>query len=118
MGVLYLIIAFVLNGTATVLFKVEASKGISLKGSLPHIITSNYAMIIGFILFAINAIFYILALRSLPLALAYPIMTVMSLIIVTAASIILFNEHINTIQIIGYILLIVAIVLIFSFSAK
>ncbi|GEM_PF-2334462 len=114
MGIVYLIIAFVLNGTATVLFKVEASNGINLKGSLPHILMHNYAMIIGFVLFTINAIFYILALRSLPLGVAYPVMTVMSLIIVTAASIILFNEQINTIQIVGYILLIAAIVLIFN----
>lgn len=117
MGIIYLIIAFVLNGTATVLFKVEAKDGINLKGSLLHIIANNYAMIIGFVLFAINAIFYILALRSLPLGLAYPIMTIMSLMIVTAASIILFHEHINTVQIVGYVLLIVAIVLIFSFKA-
>ncbi|MDB5188941.1 MAG: putative Conserved rane protein [Candidatus Nomurabacteria bacterium] len=116
MGIIYLIIAFILNGTATVLFKVEAGKGIILKGSLLHIISSNYAMILGFILFAINAIFYILALRSLPLALAYPVMTVMSLIIVTAASIIIFHEHITPVQIVGYLLLIVAIVLIFNFK--
>lgn len=116
MPFIYLIFAFILNAAGTILFKMEARKGIDLSGSLYRIVANNYLIVAGFALFAVNAIFYILALRSLPLAIAYPIMTIMSLIIVTAASIFLFSEHIAPIQIVGYALLVVAIILIFSFG--
>lgn len=116
MPFIYLIAAFILNAIATILFKVEAGRGIDLSGGLYAILSHNYLIILGFVLFAMNAIFYILALRTLPLAIAYPIMTVMSLIIVTAASVILFSEHINAVQIVGYMLLVIAIILIFYFG--
>ena len=116
MPFIYLAIAFILNAAGTILFKMEARRGIDMSGSIYHIIANNYLMVTGFVLFAINAVFYIIALRTLPLAIAYPVMTIMSLIIVTAASIIIFNEHINGIQIIGYVLLVTAIILIFCFG--
>ena len=116
MAFIYLISAFIFNAAGTILFKVQATRGVSFSGSLQSIIAHNYIVLIGFLLFAINSVFYLLALRTVPLAIAYPVMTIMSLVIVTVASMKLFNEHITPIQIIGYGLLLLAIILIFYFG--
>lgn len=116
MTILYLIIAFILNASGNVVFKIAATHGIIMQGTIFSIIWRNYLVIIGFFLYAMNALFYVLALRTLPLSLAYPVMMVMSLIIVNIVSIFLLHEHINTFQLVGYALLILGVVIIFYFN--
>ena len=118
MALLYITIAFILNAAGNILFKVAANRGIVFHGSLINLFSKNYILIFGFVLYAINALFYALALKSLPLSIAYPIMVVMSLLIITIFSISFLHENINTIQIIGYLLLVLSVFLIFYFSNK
>ena len=116
MPIFYLIIAFILNSVGSVIFKVAADHGVILKGSILHIISGNYLIILGCFIFAINAFFYVLALRSIPLSIANPVMLVMSLVIVSIASVFLFHERIDNIQMFGYALLILSVVIIFYFN--
>ena len=115
MQILYLIIAFILNSVGNVIFKIGATKGIVLHGSFFHIIKGNYLVILGFLFYAINAFFYILALRTLPISIAYPIMLVMSLLLVNIAAIFILHEHLNETQLIGYALLVLGIIIIYHF---
>ncbi|MDE2399973.1 MAG: hypothetical protein KGL67_03125 [Patescibacteria group bacterium] len=116
MSILYLIIAFILNSAGSVVFKLAANRGVALHGSLLSIISRNYLVIVGCGLFAINAIFFVLALRTLPLSVANPVMLIMSFIIVSIVSVFLLNERLDSLQLIGYALLILGVVVIFYFQ--
>src|ERR1035437_144418 len=117
MSIMYLIIAFILNSTGSVMFKVAANRGgFILQGSFFSILYHNYPFILGCFLFATNAIFFVLALRTLPLSIANPVMLIMSFIIVSIISILLLNERINSFQLIGYALLILGVIIIFYFQ--
>ena len=118
MPIFYLTLAFILNATANILLKLGAKKGLALHGISLATITDNYLFILGIILFGMNAIFYFLALSTLSLSIAYPIMVGMSLIIINIFAIINLHEQITIPQIFGYVLLIVGTVIIFSFSAN
>jgi small multidrug resistance pump len=115
MSILYLVIAFILNATGNVVFKIAANRGISLHGTLLSIISNNYLVIVGFFFYAVNAFFYVLALRTLPLSLAYPVMLVASLILVNIISILLLHERLNNFQLIGYAFLVLGVIIIFYF---
>jgi multidrug transporter EmrE-like cation transporter len=116
MPIIYLIIAFILNSAGSVIFKLAANRGVLLQGPFLTILSHNYLIIVGCFLFAINAIFFVLALRTLPLSVANPAMLVMSFIIVGIVSTSLLHEHINTFQLIGYALLILGVIVIFCFN--
>ncbi len=110
---MYLIIAFIFNSAGSIVFKVAANRGIVLNGSLFDILSRNYLVLIGCILFAVNALFFILALRTMPLSIANPVMLVMSFIIVAAVSVLFLGEHLDVWQLIGYAMLILGILIIF-----
>jgi multidrug transporter EmrE-like cation transporter len=115
----YLILAFVLNSAANILFKLNATNGVELAGkSIFFIVRHNYLFILGILFFGINAIFYFLALRNIPLSTAYPIMVVMSLLIISVTSYFIIGEKINLMQLIGYIMIITGVTLIFYFTKK
>ena len=80
MSIIYLIIAFILNSAGSVTFKFAANRGVMLHGSLFSIISHNYLIIVGCFLFALNAIFFVLALRTLPISIANPVMLVMTIV--------------------------------------
>ena len=102
MGWIYLVIAFVLNAVANALLKVAADHGIILSGMpLLGLVRANIVLICGLFLFAANVIFYTLALRALPLSLAYPVMVVGTFLLVSTFSMLYFKETITIIQIIG-----------------
>ncbi len=117
MATIYLIAAFLLNGTANILLKIGSKKGIVFDGVSLQTITANYLFILGLICFALNALFYFLALKALPLTVAYPVMIGMSLIIINAFALIYLNESINFMQMIGYGLLVIGVGFIFYFSS-
>lgn len=74
-------------------------------------ITDHRWLIAGLSIFAGNVIFYMLALRHLPVSVAYPVMVAMSLLIVATGANFLFKEAVTGTQIVGYVLLIIAIYL-------
>ena len=116
MSIIYLIIAFILNSAGSVTFKLAADHGVVMRGSLWSIISQNYLILVGCFLFALNAIFFFFALRTLPLSIANPVMLVMSFIIVASVSVLFLDEKIDALQLIVYALLILCVVVIFYFK--
>ncbi len=113
MGYLFLIIALVLNTSANVFMKVGA-RNIALfkEYGLFQGLLKNNVIIIGIVLFALNIIFYILALSKINLSIAYPIMTIGGLSLITIISFILFKETMTPMQWGGIFVLIIGIILV------
>ncbi|HUO56406.1 MAG TPA: hypothetical protein VMU27_03165 [Candidatus Paceibacterota bacterium] len=114
MAYLYLTLAFTFNAVANILLKAGSSRGITLDGPLLSLIALNWQAILGCALFAVNILFYFLALRSLPLSVAYPIMVGMSFIIVNSYAFLELREGIGAMQLVGYALLIMGLSLVVS----
>lgn len=113
MGYFFLLIAVTLNTLANTMMKMGAKNIVVFKEyGLFHGLFKNYTILIGIALFAMNIIFYILALSKINLSVAYPIMTVGGLILITVISYAFFKEVITPLQITGLILLIIGIGLI------
>lgn len=107
MAYIYLVLAFTLNATANILLKSGSEVGLKF---------TNYYLVGGIALFAINIIFYFLALKNLALSTAYPIMIVMSFLIINAYAYFGFSEKINIFQILGYILIILGLITVIKFN--
>lgn len=117
MHYLFLVLAFTLNAVANILLKVGSSKGLLLTGaSFGEIIVHNGATLLGILFFGLNAVFYFLALRDIPLSLGYPVMVVSTLLIVNAYAVIALKEQVSTPQVIGYALIIAGIALVFLYK--
>src|SRR5258708_7869212 len=117
MPYLLLVTAFVVNGLATIFLKLNATRGVGFGGGISlESITGNIYLILALALFAANVLFYYLALRTVSLALAYPIMVTGTFLVVGFASLIIFQEHITGMQIFGYILVLIGITLVSVFA--
>ncbi|HYF29308.1 MAG TPA: hypothetical protein VEA36_03020 [Candidatus Paceibacterota bacterium] len=112
MAYIYLFAAFLLNGVANVLLKLGSVKGLSLSGNVPTLIVSNWQFLLGLFLFAANVIFYFLALRALPLSIAYPVMVAMSFLIINGYAFFGLREGITTLQLGGYALIVIGLTLV------
>lgn len=112
MAYLYLALAFTLNSIANILLKLGAARGLSLSGGLLVIVEANWHFLLGLGIFAINVIFYFLALRALPLSVAYPVMVVMGFLIVNSYALLALHEPITAGQYVGYALIIVGLTLV------
>ncbi len=116
---IFLVLAFTLNSLANILLKVKAIDGFSYKNqNLMQIVTNNYHFFLALFLFALNVVFYFLALKNLPLSVSYPIMAVMCFIIVNCYSYLYIKEPINWLQIIGYFFVLTGLFLIVFFAKK
>jgi multidrug transporter EmrE-like cation transporter len=109
---LYLTLAFSLNSIANILLKLGAERGLSLSGGLFVIIQANWQLLLGLTIFASNIIFYFLALRALPLSVAYPVMVVMGFLIVNGYALLALHEPITTGQYMGYLLIVIGLTLV------
>lgn len=112
MAYLYLTLAFTLNSIANILLKLGAIQGLSLSGGLIAIVQANWQFLLGLFIFATNVIFYFLALRALPLSVAYPVMVVMGFLIVNSYALLALHEPITTGQYIGYFLIVIGLTLV------
>lgn len=117
MAYVYLVIAFILNSTANILLKVSSEKGFDLSRPLESV-SRNLQLPIGLALFAANVVFYYLALRSVPLSVAYPIMVGMSVLIINSYAVFAMGERATAAQVVGYTLLVAGVVLVFSFGKR
>jgi len=113
MGYLFLFFALVLNATANILVKI-GSHGINdfvefgfIKGLI-----NNYILIVGIFLFALNVIFYIIALSKINLSIAYPVLAGGGFLIITIVSFLYLKEQITISHILGMLFLIIGIILI------
>ncbi len=113
MGNVFLIFAFLLNAGANILLKVGARDGVVFHGlSISQIAYHNWAVLLGVFMFALNAVCYFLALRTIPISTAYPIMVAMSFIIINAFAYQIFKENITVWQLAGYLLVVLGLYLV------
>jgi multidrug transporter EmrE-like cation transporter len=113
MGYLFLALALVLNATANILLKIGAARlGGFDEPNLVGRLFTNYHLLAGLSLFALNVVFYLLALTRLNLSVAYPIMMAGGVVIIVTVSILLLHEALTIRQTVGLFLLIVGIVLV------
>lgn len=112
-GYLFLALALTLNAGANVLLKVGALRLEPLASPefLPQLFT-NYALLAGLGLFALNVVFYAAALTRLNLSVAYPVMTAGAILIVVSASLLFLQESITTPQWLGLALIVLGIILV------
>ncbi len=117
MAYFYLAVAFTFNAVANIFLKTGASKEVSYKNeNLISMVFQNYYFLFGIFFFALNVVFYFLALKNIPISVAYPLMVSMSLLIINTWAYIYFKENLHFMQIIGYLALILGIFLIYRFS--
>ncbi|MBU2103724.1 hypothetical protein KKD81_02870 [Patescibacteria group bacterium] len=109
--------AFVLNAIANILLKIGSERGILLQGPVGTLLAHNWAFLVGVGLFAANVLFYFLALRSLPLSTAYPVMVAMSFIIINSYAFLVFREPLTVLQAFGYVCIVVGLALVVTQSA-
>lgn len=112
MPYLFLSLAFTLNAVANILLKIGASRGLSLVGSPLSLVSQNWQLLLGLALFAANVIFYILALRSLPISVAYPVMVLMGFILINGYALTMLQESLAPLQLLGYGLMIIGLLLV------
>lgn len=117
MSILFFILAFIANGSANVLLKLAAVHGVPLDSLVRGTVTVGhlYAAAAAF-LFAINLVFYLLALKHIPLSVGYPVMVGMTFVVVSVSSIFIFRESITSAQVVGYILIACGMMLILRFA--
>src|ERR1700722_11302001 len=117
MPYLYLFCAFALNATANILVKLGAARGFDFSTFSPiPLLVSNWQFVLGLFLFALNVIFYFLALRSLSISVAYPIMIVMSFIIINGFAFFILGERVLPLQLCGYAPTIAGLFLVVRFA--
>jgi small multidrug resistance pump len=113
MGYVFLVLALTLNALANVLLKVGAMRlGPLGEPDLIARLVANRQLLAGLALFALNVVFYVLALTRLNLSVAYPIMVAGGVLIVVSVSIFFLHEAVSGRQMLGLLLLILGIVLV------
>lgn len=116
MHIVYLTLAFLLNALANVSLKIHSIKGFEFNPLLsPLVLINNVYFFIAIIFFAFNVVFYALALSRIPLSIAYPVMVMMTFLVVNSFAYFYFREPITAPQVIGYIMILVGISLVVGF---
>ena len=112
-GWVVLLIALTLNAAANALLKAGsvAVREVS-RETLAAAITNPY-LVGGIVLFALNIFCYAFALSRLPLSLAYPTMVIGGLVIVTAASVLVFGESFSYLQVAGLACVVFGVMLLY-----
>ncbi len=113
MGYLFLIVALVLNAAANVAIKVgSASFATWHEVGIVKAALLNVPLMAGVALFALNVVFYALALSRIPLSVGYPVMVVGGLLIVTLASVLYLRESLSFVHLLGLAFLLLGTVLV------
>lgn len=114
MNYLYLTLAFLFNALGNILLKIGSAKGLYLNFfPLETFLKNNIYLIIGFVFFVSNALFYFLALKHIPVSLAYPIMVTASLILVGSYAFIAGGEVFTYNHVIGYAFIVLGVAIVF-----
>ena len=105
-----------MNAGGSILLKIGARQLGDLSGlALPELIfklITNFYLIGGITLFALNVISYFLALSRINLSIAYPIMVTGGIVIITLFSYFALKENLTILQISGLALVIAGIALV------
>ena len=114
MGYVFLTIALVLNAGANILLKFGSQQFAVLREvGIVRAVVENYFLLGGLALFALNVLFYTLALSRIPLSLAYPAMVIGGLLIVTTGSVLYLGESLTLLQAGGLSLIILGVILLY-----
>lgn len=112
MGYLFLILAMALNAAANVLLKIGVARlGALGEPGLIGRIATNYSLLAGLALFAVNVVFYAAALARLNLSVAYPVMMAGGVLIVVTISLLFLRESLSASQMVGLLFLVIGLVL-------
>lgn len=111
MGIVFLVLAVAFNSAGNFFLKLGADRGFSfsIKNGIFEFFQDNVFLITGVFLFAVNVVFYTLALRMLPLAVAYPVMPGATFILVGSLASVFFNESVSLWHILGYTLIVLGV---------
>ncbi len=113
MAYLYLISAFILNASANIFLKLGAEKGFDFSSFSPILLVSrNTYFLVGCALFVCNVPLYFLSLKTLPLSFAYPIMVIMSFVLVSLYATFVLKEPLSLLTIVGYMCMFFGLVLV------
>lgn len=119
MSIFYLIAAFLLNSFANIFLKIGANSGARLWPiKFPETLADNKYLFFGLVLFALNVFFYSASLKSLPLSVAYPVMVGMSFFLVNGYSAFWLGEKVSGLQLLGYVLIVLGIIVVTFFAKR
>src|SRR5258708_3795275 len=117
MPVFLLLVAIILNSLANILLKIGARSGLNLQGfNLIYLIKENWIALIGLVLFAFSAGCYLMVLKTVPVSVAYPVMVIVSFIIVNFTAYFYLREQITLLQLLGYSFLVLGVSFIYYFK--
>ena len=72
---------------------------------------TNKFLILGILFYAINVIFFVIALKKIPVSIAYPVLSGTSFLLLILASVLYFQEDLNNLKILGTILIFLGILI-------
>lgn len=110
-SIVYLICAAVFSSIGNLVLKFDGEN--VKQASMFSKIMSPYFIAASFFFF-INLVFFSKALSSLPVSLAYPILSSISLVLVTIGALVIFNERLTVVQYSGVLAIGVGIALLSS----
>jgi small multidrug resistance pump len=117
--------ALVLNATANLMMKfgIERFKaaGVTAEQGVAAVVgalASNWVLVLGLCLFAMNVMFYTFALKGLPISMAYPIMVTTGFAIIVVVAGIYLHERLSVAQWVGVGLILVGVWLVGSQAQK
>ncbi|MBI3571961.1 hypothetical protein HY091_00280 [Candidatus Kaiserbacteria bacterium] len=119
MGYFFLAVAVFCNAIANVFLKLAAEKPLSFSfsGGISKAVSDNGYLLLGLSLFVVNVLFYVAALRALPLSVAYPLMMGLTFLIVSSAAVFFLGESFTLWHLAGYVLILAGIVAVSAFGA-
>lgn len=109
-----IVFAAAVNAAANILLKLAVDRGISLSiaNGIGAFLVHHWYLILGLVLFVLNVAIYLIALRVLPLSVAYPTMLAVSFMVIGTVSVFLLGEHMTLVKVVGYACIILGIVLV------
>ncbi|MBD3334180.1 MAG: hypothetical protein GF355_01575 [Candidatus Eisenbacteria bacterium] len=110
-AILLLATAMMLNAGANILVKYAATHPAPPRAGLPPIFETflHWPFLAGIFCFGLNLMAYTLALRRLPISVAYPTMVSLAYLLILAVSAFLFHERLAGTQYIGAGLMLVGL---------
>lgn len=109
MAYIYLFCSIIIAVIGQTLFKI-GTESHTVQGETFWKIFSNPSIFFGLGLYFLSALIYIQALKTIPLSIAYPSLS-LSYVAVVLIGVILFDETFHRIQIIGLLLIISGVIL-------
>lgn len=87
-----------------------------LKKASPELLSfqdffSNKFWIMGIFFYAVNIIFFVIALKKIPVSIAYPVLSGSSFLLLVLASVFFFHESLSILKIFGTVLIFLGILI-------